>query len=186
MHNLIATTARICVAASLLGFALQATATEDGNHVSAMRYLSLEAQGDDASRQYSGTASFALGSYAWLQGTVGKITTDSTSGLGDVQQFGVGTGFSNGTVRLRINFDQYKDDDSYQQRNLLAALDWMGERLNVGLDISRRSTNNSLDTVRDFPNLGLSSIALHVDEKLTGNGIGLHADFSITDAHSNS
>jgi hypothetical protein len=177
MSNLITAAVRICLALMLIGLTSFVNAAEEASHVAAMRYVSLDTQGDNASRQYSGTGSFTLGNYMWLQGTIGQITADNNHSLGDVQQFGVGTGFSNGVVRLGVNYDRYKDDDRYQQRNLLTTLDWTGERISIGLDIARRSTDNSIDTT-----LGQTNISVRVDEKLIGNGIGLHADFTLTDA----
>jgi hypothetical protein len=176
---------RSVITALLACVAFQAHADDD-SYVSAMRYVSLDVSGDNAdSRQYSGTGSFAIGKYMWLQGTAGKLTDQSTNTvntLGDLKNYGAGAGFKNEHVQLSVNFSNYKNDTSYRQRDVTAALDWNAERFSVGLDLMRRTTDDSLDTVRNFTRLNLTNVALHVDETLTGNGIGLHANFQLTDA----
>jgi hypothetical protein len=47
--------------------------------------------------------------------------------------------------------------------------------------VFRRDTDNSIDSVRDFPALNLTNVSLEPTKQLTGNGIGLHADFYLTD-----
>jgi hypothetical protein len=160
-----------------------AHAASDDSYVSAMRYVSLDVSGDNAdSRQYSGTGSFTLGKYVWLQGTVGKLTDSSANSLGDLKNYGAGAGLKNEHLQLSVNFSSYKNDTTYKQRDVTAALDWNEKRFGVGLDLMRRTTDNTTDTVRSFSKLGINNAALHIDETLTGNGIGVHANFDLTDA----
>ncbi len=161
----------------------RATAADDASYVSAMRYVSLDAQGDNAdSRDVSATGSFTLGNYMWLQGTLGKITDSSSDSLGDLRQTGFGAGFATEHLQLSLNTSSVRSDGSYRQRDLAAALDWNADRFGIGLDVTHRSTDNSTDSTRDFSRLSLTNVALHIDETLTGNGIGLHAHFDLTDA----
>lgn len=170
-------------AISLTGIAPLIHAAEDDSYVSAMRYVSVDAQGDNAdSRQYSGTGSFTLGRYTWLQGSVGKITGRGANTLGDLSNYGGGAGFKNEHVQLSVNLSSYKNDTTYRQHDVTAALDWNTEHVGIGLDLMHRTTDNSTDAVRNFSRLGLNNVALHIDETLTGNGVGLHAYFNLTDA----
>jgi hypothetical protein len=174
---------RTVIAASLAGMVSQAHAASDDSYVSAMRYVSLDAQGDNAdSRQYSGTGSFTLGKYVWLQGTAGKLKDTRTNTLGDLSNYGAGMGIKNEHLQMNVNFSSYKNDAAYKQRDVTAALDWSTSRFGVGLDLMHRTTDDRTDTVRNFPRANLSNVALRIDETLTGNGIGLHANFEITDA----
>ncbi len=173
---------RNVIVLALLGMASVTHAAENDSHVSAMRYVALDTQVDNAEfSHFSGTGSFTLGKYVWLQGTLGRITDNSDATLGDLQQYGLGAGFRTEHLQATLNFSDYQGDASYEQRDLLASLDWLGARYTVGLDIFRRSTHSTANTIRDFPALNLTNVTLYVDEELTGNGIGLHADFYLTD-----
>lgn len=176
----------ICALTSLgVGNSSHAAAAEDSDsHVSAMRYVSIDGQSDNAdSSQYSATGSFTLGKYIWLQGTLGKLLDDTTNGLGDLKIYGVGTGVKGEHLQLTVNIDHYKNDDSYRQRDLLASLDWRNAKILVGLDASHRNTDNTYNySITDtFPNLGVTTLATHATESLSGNGFGAHASFNLTD-----
>ena len=183
MHASASLILRSVVAIALASTAPLTHAAEDDSYVSAMRYVSVDAQGDNAdSRQYSGTGSFTLGRYTWLEGTVGKITDTGTNTLGDLKNYGGGVGFKNEHLQLSVNFSSYKGDTTYKQRDVTAALNWNAEHFGISLDLMRRTTDDSTDTIRSFTKLGVTNAALHIDETLTGNGIGLHANFNLTDA----
>lgn len=173
---------RSVVTITLASIASLTHAASDDSYVSAMRYVSLDVSGDNAdSRQYSGTGSFTLGRYMWLQGTLGKLTNssdDTASTLGDLSNFGAGMGIKGEHLQFTLNFSSYKNDDSYKQRDVTAALDWNAERFSVGLDGIHRSTDNSVDVASPF---SLGPPTLHGEANQTGNGIGLHANFSLTE-----
>ncbi len=184
MQAITTATQRHFLAALLLSLSLTTHAAEDDSYVSAMNYLSLDAQGDNAdSRQFSGTGSFALGKYLWLQGTVGKLTDDSTNGLGDLNNYGFGTGLKGEHAQLSVNFSHYRNDANYTQRDVTAALDWYAKRFSVGLDVFHRNTDKSFDKTftRVFPVIGATTFALHADGRLTGSGFGLHGGFNLTE-----
>lgn len=175
---------KICIAACLVSIATLVHAEEktDENYASSMRYASLDAMGDSESRQVTGTASVSLGRFVWIQGSGGRLTDNSEANvLGDLSSVGAGAGFKNQFLQLQASFSKYKNDESYDQRDVNASLSWLGERVSVGLDVFRRDTDNSVDTVRNFPTLGLSNVALHISESFNGSGVGLHADFNVTD-----
>jgi hypothetical protein len=174
---------RNVVTVALLGTTSLIHATENDSYVSAMRYVSLDASSDNAdSRQYSGTGSFTLGRYMWLQGNAGKLTdssNDTVDTLGDLKNYGAGIGLKNEHLQLQLNFSSYKNDDGYKQRDVTTALDWNTERFSVGVDGFHRNTNSSVDIASPIQ-AGPST--LHGDASQTGNGIGLHATLNLTDA----
>lgn len=177
---------RNALAICLSGLTLTAHAAEV-SPVSAMRYVSLDASSDNAdSRQYSSIGSFTLGNHMWLQGTLGKLTDDSSNGLGDLQNFGIGTGFKGEHVQLSINFSHYKNDDSYKQRDVSAAVEWYSERFAVGVDALHRNIDDSYarSFTDTFPVLGTRTIAVQADEALTGRGFGAHGSVNFTDRFS--
>ncbi|MGE0115501.1 MAG: hypothetical protein AB7T07_11560 [Steroidobacteraceae bacterium] len=167
---------------ALLGMVSLSHADENDSYVSAMRYVSLDTQRDNAdSQQFSGTGSFTLGKYVWLQGTLGRINDSNSASLGDLKNYGFGAGLKGEHLQFTADFSHYRSDGSFRQRDVNAALDWHEERFSLGLDLFHRSTDNSIDATRSFPTLGLTNVALHVDENLTGNGFGAHATFDITE-----
>jgi hypothetical protein len=175
---------RSALAVAALSISTVTYAAEDDNHVAAMRYVSLDVNADSAnSRQYSGTGSFTLGKYSWLQGTLGKLTDDSSNGLGDVNTVGIGTGVKGKQMQFSLNFNNNKGDADYKQRDLVAAWDWYAKRFSVGLDASYRRTDDSLDDVFTVnrPLLGPVTVNVHADEQLKGTGFGAHANFNLTD-----
>jgi hypothetical protein len=181
MPHSISLTLRSVVAISALTLSMSVRAAVEDSAVAAMRYVSLDVQSDNAdATQFSGTGSFTLGKHTWLHGTLGRITDSNSTTLGDLQHYGLGAGFRAEHLQVSLDFSHYKNDESYKQRDILASLDWLTERFSMGLDVFRRDTDNSIDSVRDFPALNLTNVTLHADEQLTGNGIGLHADFYLT------
>jgi hypothetical protein len=175
---------KLLLIAALSSLAVQVHAEEpaETNYASSMRYASLDAIGDSESRQVTGTASVSLGRFVWVQGSGGKLTDSSDANvLGDLSNVGAGVGFKNGFLQLQASFSKYKNDESYDQRDVNASLSWLGERVSVGVDVFRRDTDNSVDTVRNFPTLGLNNVALNIRESFNGSGVGLHADFYVTD-----
>lgn len=153
----------------------------------AMNYVSLDAQQDNAdTRQLSATLSMGLGNSFWIQGTGGQISESGadTTTLGDLRQVGGGVGFNLEHVQTGVTLTQTRNDEAYRQQDLNANIDWVADRFGLGLDLMHRRTDNSLDTVRDFPSLSLSNVTLHVDEAITGNGYGLHASFNFNEAWS--
>ncbi len=172
------------LALCLLGLTFTAHAADD-SYVSAMNYVSLDVQADNAdSRDVSFTGSLGMGQYFWLQGSVGKLEDSSNLNLGDMNHFGIGMGLQGQHLMFRINTSRYSSDGAYRQRDVDASIEWRAERFTAGFDAKHRSTDNSLDTVRNFPTLGQTNVALHVDETLTGRGYGAHASFEVTDAFS--
>ena len=173
---------RHVIALALSAAAITSHAAESDSNVSAMRYVSLDVSGDNAnSRQYSATGSVAMGNYTWLKGTVGKLNDSNATTLGDLSNFGIGTGIKGKHLQFNVDFSQYKNSSSYKQGDVTASMDWSDSKFTVGLDALHRTTDNSLDTTRNFPTLGLTNVALHVNEKLTGNGFGAHADINLTE-----
>jgi hypothetical protein len=168
----------------LLGLAFTAHAADD-SYVSAMNYVSLDVQADNAdSRDESFTGSVGMGQYFWLQGSAGKLQDSSNLSLGDMSHFGFGVGLQGQHLMFRINTSRYSSDGAYRQRDVDASIEWRDERFTAGFDAKHRTTDNSQDSVRNFPTLGLTNVALHVDETLTGRGYGAHASFNVTDAFS--
>jgi hypothetical protein len=154
----------------------------DDSYVSAMDYVSVDVQGDDAnSRDQSITASVGLGKYTWLQGTLGKLSDSSSTGLGDQNHFDAGVGLQGKRILFKIDANRYANSDVYRQRDVNVTLEWRDDRFTVGVDGMHRRTDNSLDEVRDFPRLNVANVALHMDETLTGHGFGAHAILDITD-----
>ncbi len=176
---------RISLAASLLGLTVTAHAVEEDSYVSAMRYVSLDASGDNGdSSQFSGTGSFTLGKYMWLQSSVGKLTDDtSNGGLGDLQNFGVGAGLRGKHVQATFNFSHYKNDANYKQRDISASFEWYNEILTLGLDGFHRKADDAADyAITDtYPILGTTTIATHAEQTLTGDGFGAHTNINFTD-----
>jgi len=159
-----------------------ASSREPDSYVSARRYVSVDATADNADfNQFTGTGSFSFGKYLWLQTTLGKLTDDNDDGLSDLKIFGAGGGLRGEHLQLTIDFDQYKSDRSYTQRDWRGSLEWYNERFTIGIDAFHRDTDNSIDTTRSFPILGLNNVALHIAESIAGDGFGLHMDVGITD-----
>jgi len=176
---------RTLIAVTLAATCMQAHADSDDSYVSAMRYVSLDAQGDNNdSRQYSGTGSFTLGKYFWLQGSVGKLKDDSNSDLGDLTNFGVGAGVKGEHLQFTANFSHYKNDADYTQKDVAVALDWIEKRFSFGLDGFHRSSDDvTAQSVTDtYPLLGTTTIAARAEQELTGKGFGAHASVNITEA----
>jgi hypothetical protein len=184
MHVSTSLVLRTVIAGTLLSMASLAQAADgDDNYVSAMRYVSLDVSGDNnSSRQYSGTGSFTLGRYVWLDGTAGKLTNssdDTSDNVGDLTNYGAGFGLKNEHVQFRLNFLSSKNSDSYKQNDVTAALDWNSKRYGFGIDGFHRKTTNGTSVPNPYPRLGPST--LHGDANQTGNGVGLHASFNLTE-----
>jgi|GEM_PF-2279950 len=175
---------RTLIAVTLAATSMQAHADSDDSYVSAMRYVSLDVSGDDNdSRQYSGTGSFTIGKYFWLDGTIGKLKDGSTDGLGDLTNYGIGAGVRGEHLQFTANYTHYKNDANYTQRDVTAAMDWIDKRYAFGLDAFHRSTDDirSKAVTSTFPVLGFTTIQATAEQNLTGKGFGAHANVNITD-----
>ena len=183
MHASASLVLRSSIAAVLVSITSLAHANDD-SYVSAMRYVSLDVSGDNNdSRQYLGTGSFTIGKHVWLDGSIGKLKDESTDGLGDLTNYGVGAGVRGEHLQFSINFNHYKNDADYVQRDVTAAVDWIAKRYSFGLDAFHRSSEDVFNyAVSDtFPILGATTIQTRADQELTGKGFGAHANFNITD-----
>jgi len=159
-----------------------ANAESAQSYVSAMSYVALDAMVDNADfNRLAATGSVALGRYAWLQATLGKLTDDNEDGLSDLRIVGAGGGLRGEHLQFTLNFDRYTSERNYTQRDWRAALEWRTDRVAIGIDGFHRDTDNGIDTTRSFPVLGLNNVALHIDESISGNGLGLHIDVGITE-----
>ena len=154
----------------------------DTSYVSAMNYVSLDGQLDNAdSSQASLTGSMALGNYTWLQGTLGTLTDGADSGLGDLSDYGVGFGVSGEHLQFSLNADQFKNDAAYTQRDVNVSLSWIDTQFSAGLDAFHRKSEDSASTTDTYNTLTVNTMA---EQTLTGTGIGAHGSVNLTDQFS--
>jgi len=146
-----------------------------------MGYVSINVQADNAdTRAGSALISLPLVQHLAAQAWVGQLRDNSSDDALDLTQFGFALGGGGQHVSARFAFDSHSGDD-YRQRDISANADWSGTRGSVGVDLLYRKTDSSTDSIVSFPSLGLTNVAMRIDETYTGKGFGAHGSIHVTD-----
>lgn len=160
---------------------LEAAAADDGaSLVAGMRYVSIDAQSDNAdNREWLASASLTAGDHVWLHAGFGRGKSPLDVETIETSLAGGGFGIRGEHLQLTLDFNSRKDGGEYEQRDWNGSFDWRNDTFGIGVDGMARSTaTQSVQTVT-LPIIGPRSVV--VDQSIDGRGLGLHADVNVTD-----
>lgn len=143
------------------------------------RALNLAVQRDAKSNQSAAAAvSLPVGESAWVQAGVGQSRSrDAASGATyQPRQVSLGGGVAGKAWQASVNASQRRDGSVLRQNDVAAALDWKPtDDVNVGVDATHRNART-----RGTLAASGGGAATPVEQRVKGNGFGVHAAVAMT------